>query len=186
MAKTVRSAVSIPIELKARMDAVEESINWSSLACQAFEEKLVEIAKKKVEMDRAEVIARLRASKRKVASRLYDAGFAAGEKWAKAEAGAHELRNLAKFRSSFTCDGRRDLEDFFDPDDDGEPGHAGWAKAIACRALGMAPDDYDDEIATKHAYEMFSREVHVMDKSDYVYGFLEGALAVWDQVANDI
>ena len=47
MAKHARTTISVPSELKARMDAVDESVNWSAVACQAFELKLAEITKRK-------------------------------------------------------------------------------------------------------------------------------------------
>jgi len=52
---------SIPDELKKRMDRVKEPVNWSSLAADAFELKLGEIARRQEEKTLEEVIARLRA-----------------------------------------------------------------------------------------------------------------------------
>ena len=40
--KTVRTTISMPRELKQRMDKVPDEVNWSALACQAFREKLAE------------------------------------------------------------------------------------------------------------------------------------------------
>jgi hypothetical protein len=42
--RSMRSSVSIPPELKARMDASTREINWSAVACEAFERKLIEVA----------------------------------------------------------------------------------------------------------------------------------------------
>jgi hypothetical protein len=43
-----RANISIPDDLRHRMDEVEgERINWSALACQAFESKLAEIITKR-------------------------------------------------------------------------------------------------------------------------------------------
>jgi hypothetical protein len=37
MSNTVRTTISVPRALKARMDAYEPPINWSAVACRAFE-----------------------------------------------------------------------------------------------------------------------------------------------------
>jgi hypothetical protein len=42
-----RTTITVPADLKRRMDAVKEEVNWSALAASAFEAKLAEIAKKK-------------------------------------------------------------------------------------------------------------------------------------------
>src|SRR5437879_3439244 len=45
--RSFRTTITVPADLKRRMDAVDEEINWSALAASAFEAKLAEIAKKK-------------------------------------------------------------------------------------------------------------------------------------------
>jgi len=40
---TIRTTISVPRELKGRMDKVKEGVNWSALACQAFQTKLAEL-----------------------------------------------------------------------------------------------------------------------------------------------
>lgn len=47
--KYVRTTISLTEDLKRRMSDVEEVVNWSAIACRAFEEKLVEITAKKQE-----------------------------------------------------------------------------------------------------------------------------------------
>ena len=46
MAKNHRQvqSVSVTPELKARMDKVKQKVNWSAIACRAFEAKLSELA----------------------------------------------------------------------------------------------------------------------------------------------
>lgn len=187
MAKAARTTITVPNELKERMNAVEEPVNWSALACKAFEEKLVEIAKKKAMMDRADVIARLRASRQQTTDHLFKTGFAAGEKWAKAEADAWELMNLANFHDNITCEERLSLSDYFfvDQHEEVKDKH-GFAKSVASGALGMNRDDHDDEIAEKHALKMFDNQIYQMKEPLYVHGFLEGALSVWGQVKNEL
>jgi Sec-independent protein translocase protein TatA len=42
-----RTTITIPNDLKRRMDKLPEQVNWSGLACQAFQAKLAEIEAKK-------------------------------------------------------------------------------------------------------------------------------------------
>src|SRR6516225_5119268 len=47
MPKHARTTITVPPDLKARMEAVEESVNWSAIACQAFEQRLAEITRRR-------------------------------------------------------------------------------------------------------------------------------------------
>jgi hypothetical protein len=74
-------SISIPRDIKVRMDQIEE-VDWSQVACQAFELKLNEILlqeKLKREED-------------------YKLGYKAGHVWARDSADAMELEGLARFK----------------------------------------------------------------------------------------
>jgi post-segregation antitoxin (ccd killing protein) len=49
MARTTRTTISVPRDLKDRMDAVGVAVNWSAVACRAFERRVAEIEKRKAE-----------------------------------------------------------------------------------------------------------------------------------------
>ena len=66
MSKHARTTISIPPDLKARMEAVDEPVNWSALACRAFEQKLAEIIKRKGSSNMNDVINRLGAKNAKL------------------------------------------------------------------------------------------------------------------------
>jgi hypothetical protein len=72
--RTVQTSISIPSHLRSRMDAVDEQVNWSAIACQAFEQKLAEINKRKELRDISDVVIRLRASRRQFENEQYQAG----------------------------------------------------------------------------------------------------------------
>jgi hypothetical protein len=78
MSKTMRTSISVPLALKKRMDAAKEQINWSAIACRAFEEKLAEIASRKRRKTLDDVIQRLRGSKQKEEDEQYKIGYEAG------------------------------------------------------------------------------------------------------------
>jgi hypothetical protein len=51
-----RTTITVPQDLKERMDAVQVDVNWSAVAARAFEEKLVEIASKKEKREMSDFI----------------------------------------------------------------------------------------------------------------------------------
>jgi hypothetical protein len=86
-----RTTISVPRDLKRRMEAVKEGINWSAIACRAFEDKLAEVATNKEEKTMAAVIQRLRATK---PDALYQQGYEDGRYWASERAGYEDLVRL--------------------------------------------------------------------------------------------
>ena len=98
MSKHARTTITVPADLKARMDQVKQPVNWSALACRAFEHKLAELITEKGTRNMSDVILRLRASKQRLDSELYKEGKGNGEAWAKDEAEAEELQALADAR----------------------------------------------------------------------------------------
>src|SRR6266511_2526827 len=97
--KVYRTTISIPEDLKHRMDGVEEPVNWSGVAGRAFETELAEIAARKERKTREDVIQRLRASKQRATDAQYRDGEAAGRHWAEHNAEADELMRLARLRA---------------------------------------------------------------------------------------
>jgi hypothetical protein len=174
MSKHARTTISIPPDLKARMDAVDESVNWSALACQAFERKLAEIIKRKGSGNLSDVISRLRVSKRKFENEQYQEGHAAGQVWAKEEAEAEELIRLRDWKNQ--CG--NDWDDSFRDDDQSAYG--------ACERLvfHIWPEDDGDRGAVsdfwvQRGYEDYRR-------GDFVRGFADGALVIWNEVRDKI
>jgi hypothetical protein len=101
-----RTTITIPPDLKERMDAVKEEVNWSALAARAFEEKLIEIASRKAEQSVNDVIRRLRASKCRSEDERFKEGEKAGREWAKTKAEYEELDNVGDWDwDSFIGDG---------------------------------------------------------------------------------
>jgi hypothetical protein len=94
-----RTTISIPDELKAEMDALGESINWSATAAEAFR---AEVERGKVRRARTEgkqmnaALKRLKMSKAKHEAEAQDRGHKDGSKWAMESANYGELKNLAQ------------------------------------------------------------------------------------------
>jgi hypothetical protein len=174
MAKHARTTITIPPDLKARMEAVEEPLNWSAIACTAFEQKLAEITKRRGAKDMKEVIDRLRTSKQKHESDQYNSGHEAGQEWAKSEAEAGELIRLEKWRadgsdvwlSAFVTTGRD-----------------AWSSAEHF-VFQIWPEDDGDRQAASNFWEQQGYEYYPDD--DFVHGFAEGALSIWDHVKDKL
>jgi hypothetical protein len=78
-----RQTVYISMDLKQRMDKVAEEVNWSTIAANAFEQKLSEIAARKERKSMQDVIQRLRGLKVREDKQTYETGKRAGTRWAK-------------------------------------------------------------------------------------------------------
>jgi hypothetical protein len=176
MSKHARTTISVPSELKARMEAVDEPVNWSALACQAFEQRLAEIIKRKGSGDMNDVVSRLRVSKRKLENEQFQAGIEAGRVWAKDEAEAGELIRLAEWRNAYPG---TDWEVVFAADD----------RAAYCSAehfvFGVWPENDGDRSAANDFWEPRGFEA-THPSGDYVRGFAEGALAIWHEVKDQL
>ncbi|WP_422032193.1 hypothetical protein [Roseovarius sp.] len=106
-----RMNISIPDELRARMDEVE-IVSWSGVAARAFE---LEVNKRKriTDMDHAQIVDRLKASYAVTAEADFNTGHEDGVKWAAKEAEADQLMWLSE------TDDAVDL--IFDGKSDGTP-----------------------------------------------------------------
>src|SRR5262249_1746271 len=78
-----RTNISLPRDLKARMDAVKEAVNWSAIAAHAFEQKLAELNARKKGAKMEDVIARMKAAEEEDSNQAFRAGNEAGEVWAR-------------------------------------------------------------------------------------------------------
>jgi hypothetical protein len=188
MPKHARTTITVPPDLKARMEAVEESVNWSAIACQAFEQKLAQITKRRGARDMKEVVARLRASKERVGNELYRRGIEVGKAWAMNHAEADELARLSEFyreceSSSWGWDGFFALPESASAYGNGE--------RIAFAILG---EDYDGvrtaaeefwDRATEITRDRWRQEGELIDRF-FVQGFADGALQIWSQVEDEI
>src|SRR5262249_28143611 len=156
------TTITVPPDLKARMDEVEEDVNWSAIACEAFEQKLAEIIQRRGTVDMTEVIDRLRASKRKHASEQYQQGLEAGQHWARDEAEAEELIQLEKLRDRCW----RDWEGFFV-----SGGHSAYGVAERF-VFAIWPEENADRDAPQNYWEQRGFEDYPDD--EFIRGFAEG------------
>jgi hypothetical protein len=163
--------------LKARMGACKETINWSSVAFHAFEAKSTEITKQRGARNMKEVVMRLRASKRQSETVQYNEGFEAGKTWGMHRAEADELERLADLRD-------RNVTNWDVLFDQYDSNAFSVAEHMAFAILGE-----DDEPGRAEARDFWDAAIgEPIEKlaPAFVRGFVEGALEVWDEVADDL
>jgi hypothetical protein len=171
--KFFRTTVAIPAELWRRMHNVREKVSWSAIACEAFRDKLGEIAERKQQKTLDDVIDRLRKSMHETEDELFRDGYAAGEKWARNSARAIELRRLEAFR--VRCG--HDWEQLFQADE--------------CRAFEIIFRAIQPESGRGRA-DAANFWGDIVDVStqpvedEFIRGFSEGALDVWNVVKHQL
>lgn len=175
-----RTTVSIPSDLKARMDAVTEPVNWSSVAARAFEEKLAEIASRKQEKNMSDVMQRLRASKLRGQDERTKAGHTAGVAWARSSAEVSQLESLSAFLERL--DGEPSGRDEFFSD------YYGSSAFSTAERLFKKIEVNEYEKNDRGAAAAFWKDVAGEEKLDdaFLRGFAEGVESFWVEVRDQL
>ena len=174
--KSFRTTITVPQDLKARMDTVNEPVNWSALACRAFEAKLGEIAarKAKMTMDNQTAVERLRALKQQEEGQAFRNGVEAGIEWAKVEATPKELTRLRRWHDE--CDGVLEWELFFEEVRPNAPVREPYERLY----FRLHPEDRSERPSAKGFWKkILGDRAHEADDPMFVRGFAEGALEWW-------
>lgn len=162
----VRMSISVPDRLKAKMKAVAERTNWSAIAVEAFENELKRIAQREKDRDVMELVERLDPSYVAGESTAYQAGFALGEGWARDDADRGDLKRLDKHVAAMGGNIYRDYE---------EP------EALALQVIGHENAQAGD--AHEWWDAVLGDNSESISEPEFIRGFVEGALAVWEIVS---
>ena len=172
-----RTTISISGELKKRMDAAGEDVNWSAVASRAFEAELFEIAAKKGRPPMADVVQRLKASMEQAEERQYHEGKEVGRGWAESDAEADELIRLERIYNRSGTDWSR----LFDT---GQGVAYGASERVY---FWIDPDNDGDRHAAASFWEgALGDDVKKAQDDSFVRGFCEGALELWDEVKGQL
>ena len=166
----VRTTISLPADLRRRMKACGEGVNWSAVAARAFAAEVVRIRSQKEDVHLDDVVARLRSTEHQSRSELFHRGRLKGEKWATRQATADQLRRLWAARR----DARR------------QPGTnaENWISKIDAK---RPPGDVLGEIVGEHkTARPASNTEKLLNSSEYIHGFAAGAVHIWKQVAKKL
>jgi hypothetical protein len=166
----IRMNISVPRELKARMDA-EEGVNWSAVASGAFEGKLLEVASKKGVEDMDDVVARMKAAEQLESKEDYKAGFDAGQAWAKETATPKELRRVEKYIDRVAAE---PTVNWWELEGTWGPSFFVWV---------AWPDRKGDEDAAESFWEQaLGDDAERIKDPDFLRGFGDGAMDIWAKV----
>jgi hypothetical protein len=178
MNKIVRTTISIPATLKARMDELCEGVNWSAVAAQAFEAKVAEAIAQKGARDMEDVISRLRASKAKSDEQVSQESQKAGRQWAMRWAEATWLERLVEAREA-TADW--DWGAMFNSE-------LNWPHECAYLMMTGTERGEADHSDVRAFWETAIGDDYGKYKDDpaYIEGFLEGAMDLWHEVKDRI
>jgi hypothetical protein len=161
------------LELKERMDASGEAVNWSRVAARAFEDKLAELVASKKEWTGEDVLQRLRASWLRSSDERYKQGQECGSRWAQQRAEAEELQRLERFLARLDRNPGSDRDDFF----------GGTAHGTAARLyFEMHPEEDGNRAAADAFWGDVLGKGSAAGDDAFLRGFAEGAEAVWDAV----
>ena len=175
----VRTTISVHPDIKDQMDAVQEEVNWSAVASRAFENQLAEIAARKEKKDMKDIVTRLRASKRQAEDAQYKAGSEAGREWAGDTAEADDLQRLERW-----ADHTRNDEDWDALFAQGNSRDGEIAEHVVS---AIWADEEPDYYSVKEFWEQaLGDDTSAKDDPSFVKGFVEGALALWDEVKNQL
>ncbi len=174
-----RTTISVPSDLKERMDRVKEPVNWSALACRAFEDKLAEIAARKESKAMIDVVERLRASLRNEQGESFNDGYETGTKWAGNTATAAELMRLESFQKRAKTKSQREWENWFWP----QGTHKPWMALVA-----EIQDNKNLYPMTAQAFwkTLLSETSQKPDDGNFLRGFVEGAVELWGKVREQL
>lgn len=164
-----RMTIYVADELKARIDDQKENVNWSEVACRAFEIRLGELAAAKQEKTMSEVIERLRASKLKSEDKMTAAGRESGRWWATHRAEYDALKRIAEIDSRDFCSDT--------------PWNNAKNLAAAILYADENRDDYDRDEVEQVIRDVFDE---VSESDEYLVGFIEGATEVFDEVKDSL
>jgi hypothetical protein len=189
--KAARFNITIPADLKARMEDVSTAENWSALAARAFEQRLLELDSQKEAKTMNEVIARLRVADKLDSNEDYRAGYAAGERWAKEDARPRQLRNLKR---SMDESSRTLPHGFANVAHDAALGvgpGVGWHVYFGMLGRNGPVTNWTDVNSISSDAETFwsgllRTDRHRIESASFGQGFVDGALAVWARVESSL
>ncbi len=115
------------------------------------------------------VIERLRESNKRYDERQYQDGLKAGQRWAMHKADAGELRRLERLQGRL----ENDWDTWFQSDDTRAQSTAGRFVSEVAPELSAYPG------GAREFWETAAADEHPED--EFVRGFAEGALEVWDE-----
>ncbi|HJQ79381.1 MAG TPA: hypothetical protein VJ828_05470 [Lacipirellulaceae bacterium] len=164
----VRTTISLPAELRRRMKACGDEVNWSAVAARAFAAEVARIKTQKDDVRIEDVVARLRGTQGRSRSELFHQGRLQGEKWATRQATAAQLHRLWAARRDANRQTGTNAENWLSAVDNKRP-----PVDVVMQLVGQ-PKAFNPACG------------EMMKSSEFVHGFAAGAIHIWKQVAKKL
>jgi hypothetical protein len=175
--------LSIPTALKLRMDNLKSGADWSSFVSDAIERKLDILENRPAEANIADAAERLRASKRKTEGKGMAGGIAAGKDWAAKYAEHRQLVTLAAANASLAADPSvRDFAGLIGTLNEGDELAVSERLAEMIQGKEVSRSEAREFWELALGYELIECRL----SADFMAGFNEGALAVWQSVKDKL
>jgi hypothetical protein len=175
-----RMNVSVRREIKARMDAASASVNWSSVASQAFEAQLLKLESQREVATMQDVIDRLKAAAEIEENEEYQAGREAGERWAKEDATPKQLQRL----EAYVTNNDNNTIGWWEID---SPCWNAPFGALDRFVFAVWTDRHEDRDASDEFWEQALGDgKERINDCDFFHGFGDGAADLWRKVADKL
>lgn len=155
-----RVNIYVPDDLKARMDAAGDNVNWSDIARRVFLEAVTNIEHRK-ERTMSTAIERLKASKERHVNQMSESGREHGTAWARDKAEYDQLARICDISVNDTDE---------------------WYPTTA---LKMAIDPVND-LNMNELAELLLGDSRATISPEFAEGFIEGAQAFYEEVEDDL
>jgi hypothetical protein len=151
-----RMSISLPRELKARIDAIGNRVNWSRLAQQVWERAAAEPMEGGTMNEMAQ---RLKASKAQCEERETALGHRCGKGWAEAVASYEDLKAVTKALETWNNN-----------------------VPVADNITALLSEEVTEAIAQYYSEQKGQRNLG-QPSPEFAYGFVDGAAEAFDAVA---
>lgn len=174
----VRVTVTVSTELKKKMTKHNESVNWSAVACDAFESKVTEMERKtKMGENMSDLVSKMREMDAEDQGESYNSGYKAGQLCVnKAWLRPKQLRRLKTWYDSehfdlVLCESYSDREN---------------AKYEVYYQL--VPENRNEHKEADNFWEeMLGDDAEACAGDvDFMRGFCNGAVDAWDDISNQV
>lgn len=152
------------------MKDFEGKTNWSEVAQRAFEQEIASLGQREKEKDMQAMIDRMKATKSAAMSKEKKTGYSQGVSWAMNCAEYRQLEALETLQDEQM--GAGDVSDY------------GFALAAKLVHVTMGQESDHGDIKELHE-QMFADTTRTYSE-EFVEGFIEGALAQWDKVKDQV
>jgi hypothetical protein len=170
--------ITVPQAVKEQMDQVKENVNWSAVASEAFQRKVVAIRTRRTKtMTRQKVIERLKSAG-EADPFGFEAGRAVGRKWAEEKALPRYLRNLAKnpeVAFEWKCEEPSPQDPYPTP-----------YRHIDSTLAGVIMEGSGGDSQTFWAEAIGPKGDELAEGEEFARGFVAGALEVWEEVKDEL